>query len=245
MEIAVVVPTLNERGNIVDLIEGVLKADARLHIVVVDDGSSDGTAELVAAAAHEYSARGRECVHLIQRGRKLGFASALQDGMRYALKHDAQFVLHMDADFSHDPKYLPEILAQSRSCDLVIGSRYIRGGGTRNWGMGRKILSAGGNSMVRLLLRLPVRDCTSGFRCWRRELIEKAGVLNLSVEGYAFQFLALERCFRAGALIVEVPILFVDRRHGKSKMSRRIILEATRALSGLWWQRLTRPSARR
>jgi dolichol-phosphate mannosyltransferase len=163
--------------------------------------------------------------------------------MRYALEHGAQIILHMDADFSHDPKYIPEILAQSQSCDLVIGSRYIRGGGTRNWSMDRKILSAGGNALVRFLLRLPVHDCTGGFRCWRRDLIEKAGVLDLRVEGYAFQFLSLDRCFRVSARIIEVPIIFVDRLHGKSKMSRRIIFEAARTLFGLWWRRLARPSA--
>ena len=236
MEAAVVVPTLNERDNIEALLEGILMADPRLHAIIVDDGSADGTAQLVTALADTHAARGTDRVHLIPRGRKLGYASAVQDGMRYALAHGAQLVLQMDADFSHDPKYLPALLEKSQSYDLVIGSRYVRGGGTRNWGLERKFLSGGANALVRALLRLPARDCTAGFRCWRRELIEKSGVLALKVEGYAFLFMTLERCYRVGARIGEVPIIFVDRQYGKSKMSRRIVVEATRMLIKTWLQ---------
>jgi dolichol-phosphate mannosyltransferase len=237
MEMAVIIPTLNERDNIGSLLEGILSADPRLHTIVVDDGSRDGTPELVTSIANGYAERGTDRVHLIERGRKMGYASAVQDGMRYALRHGAQMVLQMDADFSHDPKYLPAVLAKSPDYDLVIGSRYVRGGGTRNWGIDRKILSGGANALVRLLLRLPVRDCTGGFRCWKRELIEKAGVLDFKVEGYAFLFMTLDRCCRADARIGEVPIIFVDRQFGKSKMSRRIIMEAARVLFRLWRQR--------
>jgi len=237
MDMAVVIPTLNERENIGSLLDGILNADARLHAIIVDDGSADGTAELVTSIAQSYIERGADRVHLLERGRKLGYASAVQDGMRYALKHGAQTVLQMDADFSHDPKYLGSILAKSPDYDLVIGSRYVKGGGTRNWGIDRKILSGGANALVRLLLGLKVRDCTGGFRCWKRELIEKAGVLDFKVEGYAFLFITLDRCVRANARIGEVPIIFVDRQFGKSKMSRRIIMEAARVLFGLWRKR--------
>jgi dolichol-phosphate mannosyltransferase len=243
MEVAVVVPTLNELGNIGGIIDGVLQADERLHIIVVDDGSADGTAEFVQRLAQSQetkylTASGISRVHLLARGRKLGYASAVQDGMRYAMSQGAHLILQMDADFSHDPKYLPRILEKSRYFDLVIGSRYLKGGGTRNWGLDRKILSGGANWLARSVLGLATHDCTGGFRCWKRELIERAGILDVRVEGYAFLFLTLDLCRHVGASIGEVPIVFVDREFGQSKMSRRIIIEAIKVLGGLWWRRI-------
>jgi dolichol-phosphate mannosyltransferase len=234
-EIAVVVPTLNERANLPALLDGILAADPRLHVLVVDDGSRDGTAG--------YIAERELCeprVHLLDRGRKLGYASAVQDGMRLAIAHGARRVVQMDADFSHHPKYLPALLKKGESCDLAIGSRYVRGGGTRNWGPHRKVLSAGANALVRTLLGLRVRDCTSGFRCWNAALIERAQVLEVRVEGYAFLFLVTDLCRRAGARIGEVPIVFADRTQGKSKMSRKIMLEGAQVLARLWVKRLRR-----
>ena len=238
MTIAVVIPTLNESGNIAKLLDEIMTCDARLQAIVVDDGSKDGTGELVLQKQAEYSLR----VHLIARGRKMGYASAVQDGMRFALKNGAARVLQMDADFSHNPNRIPAILEKSESEDLglVIGSRYVPGGGTENWGIDRKILSGGANFMVRKMLNLKVRDCTGGFRCWKRELIEKAGVLDLKIEGYAFLFITMDRCTRLGAKVGEVPIIFVDRQFGKSKMSRRIIFEAMRVLLKLWLARLSK-----
>jgi dolichol-phosphate mannosyltransferase len=233
MEIAVVVPTLNERENIAALIDGILAADARLQIIVVDDGSRDGTAHYVA----QRRTAGETRLHLIERGRKLGYASAIQDGMRFALQHEAARIITMDADFSHHPKYLPALLKKSERFDLMIGSRYVRGGGTRNWGIYRKVLSGGANWLARTLLGLPARDCTAGFRCWKRELIERARILEVRVEGYAFLFLTLDNCRRVRASIGEIPIIFVDRQFGHSKMSRRIVLEAVKVLCGLWWKR--------
>jgi dolichol-phosphate mannosyltransferase len=208
-----------------------------LHAIVVDDGSADGTAQWVrdfAAGASPDAQR----VHLIDRGKKLGYASAVQDGMRLALQEGAQLILQMDADFSHDPKYLPELLKKQAEgdCDLVIGSRYVKGGGTKNWGIDRKIMSAGANGLARALLDLGAHDCTAGFRCWKRKLIETSGVLDVRVQGYAFLFMTLYRCTRLGAKVGEVPIIFVDRQYGKSKMSRRIMVEAVRVLWKLWWQ---------
>lgn len=237
IEVAVVIPTLNESDNIGRLLDGILAADPRLVAIVVDDGSHDGTGAIVLERAAQEKAKGRARVHLIERGRKMGYASAVQDGMRLAMRSGAQMILQMDADFSHDPKYLPALLAKSADCDLVVGSRYVPGGGTRNWGWDRKILSAGANALARNLLKLPVRDCTGGFRCWKRELIERAGVLDIHVEGYAFLFIASDKVRQVGARVGEVPIIFVDREHGKSKMSRRIILEAVRVLVRLWLQR--------
>ena len=236
MQMAVVVPTLNERDNIPKLLDGIMAADARLYAIVVDDGSSDGTDKAVEEKIQEYSGR----IHLIERGKKMGYASAVQDGMRLALKSGAIRVLQMDADFSHNPERLPALIEKSEKedLDLVIGSRYIPGGGTENWGIDRKVLSGGANLLVRTLLGLKVRDCTGGFRCWKRELIERAGVLDLKVEGYAFLFITMDRCTRLGAKVGEVPIIFVDRQYGKSKMSRRIIFEAMRVLFRLWLNRL-------
>jgi dolichol-phosphate mannosyltransferase len=245
MEAAVVVPTLNERDNITALLDGILRADARLHVIVVDDGSCDGTAQAVcdvaqARASRGNASRGNSRVHLISRGRKLGYASAVQDGMRFGLQHGAQLILLMDADFSHDPRYLSALLEKSKDCNLVIGSRYVRGGGTRNWGLDRKILSGSANALARRLLHLPARDCTGGFRCWHRDLILESGVLDVEVQGYAFLFVTLDRCRRVGARIGEVPIIFVDRQYGQSKMSRRIIVEAVRVLFSLWFRRVMR-----
>ena len=242
-ERAIVVPTLNERDNIASLLEAITKVIADLHIIVVDDGSGDGTPEYVREIATHgegqyLDASGQNRVHLVERGRKMGYASAVQNGMRYAIAHGAELILQMDADFSHHPRYLPEILAKSASCDLVVGSRYVRGGGTKHWGLERKILSGGANKLARTLLGLKTHDCTGGFRCWKRELIERAGILDVQVEGYAFLFLTLDRCRKVNARIGEVPIIFADRTAGESKMSRRIILEAVKVLGGLWLQRL-------
>ena len=238
VEAAVIIPTLNESGNIARLLDGILGADPRLVAIVVDDGSRDGTDKLVLERAEIEKSKGRERVHLIERGRKMGYASAVQDGMRLAIKLGAPLILQMDADFSHDPKYLPAMLAKSKDFDLVVGSRYIKGGGTKNWGWERKILSGTANALARTMLKLPVRDCTGGFRCWKRELLERAAVLDVHVEGYAFLFITMDKVRSIGARVGEVPIIFVDRLHGQSKMSRRIILEAVRVLFRLWLARL-------
>jgi dolichol-phosphate mannosyltransferase len=237
MEIAAVIPTLNEASNIEPLLEGIFAAHPAIHAIIVDDGSTDGTDEVVNRCAQKYFCDGVSKVLLIERGKKMGYASAVQDGMRLALEKGATRIVQMDADLSHNPEHLPAILAKSETCDLVLGSRYIPGGGTRNWGWDRKVLSGTANGLVRLLLGVKARDCTGGFRCWRRDWIEKCGILDLKVEGYAFLFIALDRAYRAGASIGEVPIIFNDREFGKSKMSRKIILEAMKVLFGLWWKR--------
>lgn len=238
IECAVVVPTLNESANIERLLDGILAADTRLVAIVVDDGSRDGTDQIVLERAEAERKNGRERVFLIERGRKMGYASAVQDGMRLAIGKGARLILQMDADFSHDPEYLPALLQKSESCDLVVGSRYVPGGGTRNWGIERKILSATANALARTMLTLPVRDCTGGFRCWHRELIERAGVLDVRIEGYAFLFVTMDRVRQIGARVGEVPIIFADREHGKSKMSRRIVFEAVCVLANLWLKRV-------
>jgi dolichol-phosphate mannosyltransferase len=237
MEIAAVIPTLNEASNIEPLLEGIFAAHPAIHAIIVDDGSTDGTDDVVNRCAQKYFCDGEPKVLLIERGQKKGYASAVQDGMRLALEKGAARIVQMDADLSHHPEYLPAIIRKSETCDLVLGSRYIPGGGTRNWGWDRKVLSGTANGLVRLLLGVKARDCTGGFRCWHRDWIEKCDILQLKVEGYAFLFIALDRAYRAGAVIGEVPIIFNDREFGKSKMSRKIILEAMKVLFGLWWKR--------
>ena len=240
-EAVVVVPTLNEQGNIEALIDGILAADARLHVVVVDDGSTDGTPETVDRISHDQTTGVAGRVHLIARGRKMGYASAVQDGMAFALDMGADLVLQMDADFSHDPAALPDLLALSETHDLVIGSRYVSGGGTRNWSLKRRLLSRGANSLARTLLRLPLHDCTGGFRCWHADLIERCGVLDSGVQGYSFLFMTLDRCRRTGARIGEVPIIFAERRLGQSKMNGAILREAIVVLFRLWVEHLGQP----
>jgi len=238
VDAVVIIPTLNERDNITTLIEYVLAADQRLHVVVVDDGSTDGTAEAVSTMMERHIGPTAGRVHLIQRGKKMGLASAIQDGIRFALHHGARLILQMDADFSHDPRYLPEILAHSDHYDLVLGSRYVAGGGTVSWPLHRQLLSRSASLFVRTLLGLPVMDCTGGFRCWKASVLESLDVVDLTMDGYAFQFAALYIARRAGASVAEVPIVFTDRTRGRSKMSQRIVVEAMLVLCRLSLERL-------
>jgi dolichol-phosphate mannosyltransferase len=217
----VVVPTYNERENIGALIPRILDLP-RFRVLVVDDGSPDGTGSVVADLAQQ-EAR----VELLSRPGKQGLGTAYIAGFRRALAEGADFIFEMDADFSHDPSYLPVLLeAAETSYDVVLGSRYVEGGGTANWGAVRQLISRGGNVYARLILGLPVMDATGGFRCYRREVLEAIQLDQIRSNGYSFQIEMVYRTLRAGFRIGEVPILFPDRRVGQSKMSRRIVLEA-------------------
>ena len=217
----VVVPTYNERENIGALIPRILE-QPRFRVLVVDDGSPDGTAEVVADLA-----RGSSRVGLLSRSGKQGLGTAYVAGFRRALDEGAEFVFEMDADFSHDPRYLPALLdATETRYDMTLGSRYARGGGTENWGLGRQLISRGGNIYAGTILGLPVADATGGFRCYRRRVLETIPLDRIRSNGYSFQIEMVYRAQRAGFHIGEVPILFPDRRVGQSKMSRRIVLEA-------------------
>lgn len=217
----VIVPTFNEIENIGRLIPALL-AQPRVRVLVVDDGSPDGTGSLVAALA-----RTEPRVGLLARSHKQGLGSAYIAGFRRALAEGAEFIFEMDADFSHDPRYLPDLLrAAEGGADLVIGSRYVPGGGTTDWGLGRKVISRGGNVYAGLILGLPVADATGGFRCYRRRALEALNLGAVQSNGYAFQIEMAFRVLQAGLKVAEVPIIFPDRRVGKSKMSRRIVLEA-------------------
>jgi dolichol-phosphate mannosyltransferase len=225
----VVIPTYNERENIERLLPLVL-AQPRLRVLVVDDGSPDGTGALVAELAREEPRLG-----LLSRPGKQGLGTAYIAGFRRALAEGAEFIFEMDADFSHDPAYLPALLAATEtSFDLTLGSRYVRGGGTTDWGVVRQLISRGGNLYAGLILGLPVADATGGFRCYRRRVLETIDLSAVRSNGYAFQIEMAYRTLKAGFRVGEVPIIFPDRRVGKSKMSRRIVVEA---LVNVWRMR--------
>jgi dolichol-phosphate mannosyltransferase len=217
----VVIPTFNERENIGELIPKVLELP-RFRVLVVEDSSPDGTGAVVAELAQQ-----DQRVSLLSRPRKQGLGRAYIAGFRRALAEGAEYIFEMDADFSHDPQYLPALLAAAEErYDLALGSRYVRGGGTLNWGFARQLISRGGNLYARAILGLPVMDATGGYRCYRRRVLEAIDLNAIQSNGYSFQIELVYRTLRAGFRIGEVPIVFPDRRVGQSKMSRRIVLEA-------------------
>jgi dolichol-phosphate mannosyltransferase len=221
----IVVPTYDERPNIAPLVEAVhsaLEAAAPEHLVlVVDDNSPDGTGD-VADRIAETDAR----VRVLHRPEKRGLGRAYLAGFRLALDEGAALVIEMDADFSHDPAYLPEMIEAARGADLVLGSRYVPGGQVHNWGKVRRLVSRGGCLYASTVLDVDVRDLTGGFKCFRREVLETLDLATVRSEGYAFQVELTYRALQTGFRVAEVPITFTERRRGKSKMSRRIMLEA-------------------
>jgi dolichol-phosphate mannosyltransferase len=222
MKAMVIIPTYNEKENITRLIPEVLKQHQDIEILVVDDNSPDGTGDLV-----EQVSRENPRVHLLRRAGKMGLGTAYLAGFRYSLERaDIDCVFEMDADFSHRPEYLPDFLKAIQSADVVLGSRYVKGGGVQNWGLIRQLISRGGSAFARLMLGLPVNDCTGGFRCYRREVLAAIDLSSISSEGFGFQVEMLNSCNRKGFKIVEVPIVFPDREQGTSKMSKKIFVEA-------------------
>jgi dolichol-phosphate mannosyltransferase len=217
----VIIPTYNERENIPEVMRRVLEYP-RLSVLVVDDASPDGTGMIVAAEMER-----EPRVHLLRRAGKQGLGTAYVAGFRYGLERGARFLFEMDADFSHDPRYLPSLLhAAETTYDLVIGSRYIPGGGTTDWGLLRRLISRGGNLYARLILGVPVADLTGGFRCYRRSALEAIDLDRIRSNGYSFQIEMAYRVRKAGLRVGEVPIIFPDRRVGASKMSKAIVAEA-------------------
>lgn len=230
-----VTATYNEAENLPELAEGLLALPVPTTLVIVDDGSPDGTGALADRLAADHPGR----FHALHRPGKMGYASAHLLGIQYALDHGAQVVVTMDADLSHDPARIPDMLAALDDADVVVGSRYVPGGATVNWGMDRKLLSRTAGVLVRLASGLRVADPTGGFRAYRAPILTAAKFREVRQEGYAFLSEMLFRCMRAGARIVEVPITFVDRRYGRSKLSKKIILEAALNLFSLGWRRVT------
>jgi dolichol-phosphate mannosyltransferase len=218
----VVLPTYNEAENLARIVAAVLERlpDSR-RVLVVDDNSPDGTGEIA-----DRLAAGDDSVSVLHRERKEGLGPAYLAGFREALAAGAERIIEMDADFSHDPAYVPQLLRAAEGADLVIGSRYVPGGGVTDWGPLRRFISRGGSAYARRALGIPVRDLTGGFKCFRREVLEAIDLDSITSKGYAFQVETTYRAIQAGFRVVEVPIVFRDRREGSSKMSRAIVAEA-------------------
>lgn len=220
--VLVVTPTYNERDNLERFVSSVHAVLPEAHVLVVDDASPDGTGEIADRLA------GRdERVRVLHRSGKLGIGSAYLEGFRYGLREGYDVLFQMDTDLSHDPTYLPDFLASiDAGADVVLGSRNIRGGGVEGWGPGRHFLSKGGSFYSRFILGIPIRDLTSGYKAWRSEVLEAIDLGGVRSEGYSFQIEMTWRAVNRGFSVREVPIVFVDRRAGQSKMSREIFLEA-------------------
>jgi dolichol-phosphate mannosyltransferase len=228
----VIVPTYNERDNLPALLEQLLVIDG-LRILIVDDSSPDGTGQV----ADEYAAANRARVQVLHRTGKRGLGLSYIDGMYIALRTDATHILQMDADLSHNPAEIPRLLAATDHAEFAIGSRYVPGGRIENWPYRRRMLSAFANQYIRAITRLSIRDCTSGFRCWRREALEQLPLASIRSNGYSFivelAFEALKAGFRCG----EVPITFVERRKGASKLTVKVMVES----AILPWRLVARP----
>jgi len=232
--ICICLPTYNERENLEAMVSAlgeVLPEDSR--ILVIDDNSPDGTGEIADRLAAE-----RGNVEVLHRPRKEGLGPAYLAGFRRALGLGADLVLEMDCDFSHDPADVPRLLAAADGADLVLGSRYVPGGGTKNWGVLRRVVSRVGSLYAQVLLGLRVRDLTGGFKCYRRAVLETIDLDAIKSKGYAFQIETTYRAIRAGFRVAEVPIVFVDRQVGGSKMSNSIVLEAIWKVPALRLSRL-------
>jgi len=217
----IIIPTYNEGDNLVQLVDAILAVDPAPDILVVDDNSPDGTGKLAEALATRTPR-----VHVLHRAGKLGLGTAYVAGFHYALGHDYDYVVEMDADFSHRPEDLPHLLHAAETADVVIGSRNVPGGRAVNWSPVRHLISKGGSLYARLLLHLPIRDCTSGFKCLSCAALEALDLAALRSNGYAFQVEVNYACARAGMRFAEVPIVFPDRVNGTSKMSGSIVAEA-------------------
>jgi len=233
METAVIIPTYNESDNIVTLIEEIVALQAVAHIIIVDDNSPDGTGQI----ADELARRHQE-VHVIHRPGKLGLGTAYIAGFELALTLPIDCVVTMDADFSHHPRYIPSLIAQTRVYDLSIGSRYVDGGGAINCNPWRRFLSRMGNTVARLSLGLKASDCTAGFRCYRRQVLEAIDLDTIFSDGYSFLVEMLDKCQQLGYRAGEVPIIFENRRQGASKISRSEIWKAVYTVLRLGWERL-------
>jgi len=217
----VVVPTYNEADNIKNLIPAVLGLPGEFNILVVDDSSPDGTADVVRGLQKSDSR-----VHLIVRSKKMGLGTAYVAGFKYALEKGFDFIFEMDADFSHDPNELPNFISKAQEYDLVLGSRYLSGVRIVNWPIRRLLLSYFANLYTRIITGLPVKDATGGFKCYKRKVLESIDLDSIKSNGYSFQIETTFKAWKKGFKVVEHPIIFVDRRAGTSKMSKNIIYEA-------------------
>ena len=231
--VLIIIPTYNERENVAEVTDRFLEPLAQADLLFVDDNSPDGTGDLL-----DEIAAANPRVNVLHRAGKLGLGTAYLDGFRWGLDRDYAYLFEMDADFSHDPRYLIEMhRLAAGGADMVVGSRYVEGGGTVNWGIGRQVISRGGGLYARSVLGVSVRDLTSGFVCYRRGTLERLDLDGVGSNGYSFQIEMKYRVLRQGMQIVETPIVFEDRRVGQSKMSRAIFMEA---LLMVWKLRFSR-----
>ena len=232
MRVVVCLPTYNERENIEPMVRALddvfRRHDLDTRVLVIDDSSPDGTGEIADRLAGEF-----DFLSVLHRPKKEGLGPAYLAGFVWALATDADRIVEMDCDFSHDPEDLPRLLGASADADLVLGSRYVEGGGTRNWGLGRRLVSRSGSLYARIILGVGIHDLTGGFKCFRRTVLEEIGLEQITTKGYAFQIETTYRALNAGCRVVEVPIVFAEREAGSSKMSRGIVLEAVMKVPAL------------
>jgi len=221
-ETLIIIPTYNEKDNVVKLVESIFKVNGDFDVLFVDDNSPDGTVEIIEGLAKENTN-----IKLLVRNDEKGYGRACIDGFRYGIEHDYEFFLQMDADLSHDPKMMSSMIKKAKDYDLVIGSRFVDGGEiVADWSPFRRFLSWGGSKFARFVLGLPVNDCTSGFRCYSRRAIEVLDLGLISSNGYSFLIETLYKCYKDGCKIIELPIIYTDRQKGQSKLSRIVIFEA-------------------
>ncbi|TNE45140.1 MAG: polyprenol monophosphomannose synthase [Deltaproteobacteria bacterium] len=223
----VIVPTYNEKENLPLLRKAIHDVVPHVHILVVDDNSPDGTGDLADEMAAE-----DERIHVLHRSGKLGLGTAYIAGFKFALEHNFDLVQQMDCDFSHRPEALPRFAEAIQEADVVLGSRWVKGGGTKNWPWYRKVISRGGSFYARTILGVSIRDLTGGFKLWRREVLESIDLDKVQSEGYSFQIEMSWRALQKGFKIKEIPILFVERELGHSKMNKKIVFEAI----GMCWK---------
>ena len=217
----IIIPTYNELDNVKKLIPDILNRHSNVDILIVDDNSPDGTAEFVM----EFG-KTNESVKILKRQKKMGLGTAYVAGFKYALQHNYDYIFQMDADYSHDPKELQNFFNKIEMYDLILGSRYLTGVNVVNWPMRRLLLSYFANLYTRIITGLPVKDTTGGYKCFRREVLEKINFDNISSNGYAFQIEMTFKAWKKGFRIGEIPIIFIDRTSGTSKMSKKIVREA-------------------
>jgi dolichol-phosphate mannosyltransferase len=225
VRVVVCLPTYNERENLEPMVRALDEVfrtnDLDARVLVIDDSSPDGTGDLADVLAGEFC-----FLSALHRPKKEGLGPAYLAGFVWALATDADRIVEMDCDFSHDPRDLPRLLAATGDADLALGSRYVEGGATRNWGLGRRMVSRFGSFYARVLLGIGIRDLTGGFKCFRRTVLEEIGLERITTKGYAFQIETTYRAITSGRRVVEIPITFAEREAGRSKMSRGIVLEA-------------------
>lgn len=220
-KIIIIIPTYNEAENIKEIIPAILNVDSKLNILVVDDNSPDGTADIVSSLQEK-----NKNIFLIKRKKKTGLGTAYIEGFRFALENNYSYIMEMDADFSHNPEDIPKFLETIKTNDLVIGSRYTKGISVVNWPLNRILLSFFASKYVRIITGLPVKDSTAGFKCFTREAIESLDLNKVKSNGYSFQIEITHKLWKRGYRIKEIPVIFIDRHFGKTKMNNKIVWEA-------------------